>query len=351
MPVDLRTDFVSRPTEAMVAAMMEAARSPPAFGLREDPTVRRLEARAAERIGKEDALFCPTCTQANQIAIHLHCRPGEAFVAEASAHVVRSEAGAASALSGAMPRPVAGTRGAMAPMDVAAAIAAGDAQRSRTALVVVENTHVHSGGAVVPLETMCDIRAIAARAGVPVHLDGARLFNAATALGVDAQALAACADTVAFNLNKGLGAPIGAIFAGPCDLIEEAVRLRQMFGGGWRPAGILAAAGVVALDAMVDRLAEDHANARRLAGAIAAMPGIRIDGPVETNIVLAGVERSGLDAGTLAEALAAEGILVLPVDARTVRLVTHPDVGDAEIAATIAAFAAVLDAASQAARA
>ena len=231
----------------------------------------------------------------------------------------------------------------MVPADISSAIAAGDAQRSRTALVVVENTHVHAGGTVVPLETMRDTFEIASRADVRVHLDGARMFNAAVALQVEPAAIAACADSVAFNLNKGLGAPLGSILARSRTFIDEAVRVRQMFGGGWRPAGILAAAGLVALDTMIERLADDHAHARHLAKSLAALPGIRTEPDrVQTNIVLLELERPDLNAGALVQALAAKGVLALPLGERSVRLVTHPDIGEAQVESAIAAFATVL---------
>ncbi|MDP6568093.1 MAG: GntG family PLP-dependent aldolase [Alphaproteobacteria bacterium] len=338
--IDLRSDFVARPTPEMVAAMARAAELPGGFGPREDATVARLERLAADTLGLADALFCPTCTMANQIAIHLRCRPGEAFVTEAEAHVVTSESAAPAALSGAMPKLVPAKGGALAIAAVEAALTGADAQRARVGLVVMENTHVRSGGTVLGLEHMAAIAELARVAGVPVHLDGARLFNAACALGVAAAELAACADSVACNLNKGLGAPLGAILAGPADFIAEAVRIRQMFGGGWRPAGIPAAAGIVALESMVDRLADDHARARALADGLAALDGIDIDPEtVESNIVLA--RPRGLTPDALAEALAGEGILALPFGP-FLRLVSHHEIDDDAVEETLAAFRAVL---------
>ena len=234
MKIDLRSDFAARPTKAMIEAMVRAAEMPSGFGLREDPTVVRLEALAAEILGKEDALFVPTCMMANQIAIHVCCRPGDVFLTEAEAHVVTSESAAASVLSGAMPRCVAAVNGAFDLDDLVAALKPGDTQRPAAALVLQENTHVRSGGRDVAFEHMQAIAEMARAQGVPVHLDGARIFNAATALGRPASDLAQLAETVSFNLNKGLCAPLGAILAGTSDFVNDAVRVRQMFGGGWR---------------------------------------------------------------------------------------------------------------------
>lgn len=338
--IDLRSDFIARPTPDMVEAMARAALLPCGFGPREDETVSRLEALAAATLGKEDALFVPTCMMANQIAIHLRCRPGDVFVNEGDAHVVTSEAAAASALSGAMPRIIPAVNGALELPALAAALDAGDAQRARPALVVLENTHVRSGGRCVSLGHMHSVGDLAAAKNVPVHLDGARIFNAAAALGCPARDLAAYAETVSFNLNKGLGAPLGAILAGPAGLIAEAVRVRQMFGGGWRPAGIPAAAGIIALETMIDRLVDDHANARRLAGELAAMAGIDADpAATETNIVLARPTTMTPDA--LTAGLARLEVLVLPF-AGGVRLVTHHEITTDAVDTALAAFRTVL---------
>ncbi len=343
MPIDLRSDFVSRPTEAMIEAMVAAAREPPGFGVRDDPVVSRLERLAAEILDKEDALFCPTCTMANQIAIHIHCRPGEVFLTETTAHVITSEAAAAAALSGGMPRLVASVAGHLAVAELEREVSAGDVQRPRTAMILLENTHVRSGGTVVPLEAMQDIHVMAARHDVPVHLDGARIFNAAIALAQPVRVLAQTADTVAFNLNKGLGAPLGAILAGPREAIAAATRIRQMFGGGWRPATIPAAAGIVALRQMINRLADDHANARRLAEGLQGLDGIAVDAKaVETNIVLIDIERDNLDAEALAAALAERDVLALPFGPSRLRCVTHHEITARDVERTIAAFADAL---------
>ncbi len=341
MTIDLRSDIVARPTPAMVEAMVAAAKAPPGFDVREDPIVSALERLAAETVGKEDALFCPTCMMANQIAIHLHCRPGENFVTESSSHVLTSEAAAAASLTGAMARLVDGRLEAAT---VEAAIHSGDALRSRSAMVLVENTHVSSGGRVMAYREMTAITEVATRHAIPVHLDGARLFNAAVALARPAADLAATATTVAFNLNKGLGAPLGALIAGPGELIEEATRVRQMFGGGWRPAGIPAAAGIVALEGMIERLGEDHANARRLAEGLAALDGVSLDpAAVESNIVLVDIDRDELDAETLAGTIAEHEVLVLPQGPRRLRCCTHHEITPGDVDRAVAAFARALD--------
>jgi len=340
MKIDLRSDLTARPTEAMVEAMVRATEMPGGFGLREDPTVARLEALAAEKLGKEDALFVPTCMMANQIAIHVRCRPGDVFLTEAEAHVVTSESAAASALSGAMPRFVGAVNGALDLDDLAAALRPGDAQRAGVALVVQENTHARSGGRVVAFERMEDVSEMARAQGVPVHLDGARIFNAATALGRPASDLAEFADTVSFNLNKGLCAPLGAILAGTTDFVNDAVRVRQMFGGGWRPASIPAAAGIVALQSMVRRLGDDHTQARQLAQELAMIDGIMVDpASTETNIVL--VRPTTTSPSALSASLEKLGVLVLPFGPY-VRLVIHREINENAVEETLNAFRSVL---------
>ena len=346
MTIDFRSDVMSLPTEAMIEAMVAAARSPTGMGMKADPTVCRLEELAADNLGKEDALFCPTCTLCNQIAINIHCRPGEAFVAEAMSHTIVAESGAVAALSGAMAVPVTGTRGIPDPADVDRAVRGGDEQRSRTALIVTENTHVYSGGAVMPVAVMQGIRDVAQRHGLPVHLDGARLFNAAAFLGVSGREIAGYADSVSLSLNKGLAAPLGAILAGERDFIRDGIRLRQMFGGGWRPASIPAAAGIVALETMIDRMADDQRTAKRLAEGLAACPGVEVDvDNVETNIVMAHMDRDRILAGDLIGKLEAADVLVseLSVGSRnTLRWVTHHGIGNAEVDRAIDAVSHIM---------
>lgn len=337
--IDLRSDFLARPTQPMVRAMMEAAERRGGFGLREDPEVQALEALAAELTGKEDALFCPTCTQANQIAIHLACRPGSALVAEENAHVIVSEGGAPAALSGVWCRGVRGQHGVPELAAVEEALAVGDHQRPAAGLLVLENTHVRAGGSVLDVETSHRLAQAARARGVPVHLDGSRIFNAAAALRVPVAALTGCADTVAFSLNKGLAAPLGAILAGRRDLIEEAVRVRQMFGGGWRPAGIPAAAARVALQTMPQRLESDHLLARRLAQDLVAVEGVTLAQPqVWSNLVLLDLHMRLGSAEGFAQRVAGQGVLVLPFGPQRLRLAVHYEVTEREVPRIVAAF-------------
>lgn len=311
--------------------MNAAAEAAPSFGLNEDPIVIELQEEGAVVLGKEAALFCPTATMCNQIAIHIACSPGDGVIAESQSHVFLGESGSLAALSGALAVPVAGERGEMDLALLHGVIQERAVQRSRSALVVIENTHANLGGLVLPLEYCREVYAIATSRAVPVHLDGARLFNAAAALGVPASVLAAPCNSVTISLNKGLGAPMGALLAGSRSFIAEAIHVRQLFGGGWRPAGILAAAALIALRTMAGRLTDDHRHARDLANGLASMPGIAVDpARVETNIVFATLQNSG-DAARFVDRLHAAGILVLPASARmpgTVRFVTHADIDD-----------------------
>lgn len=335
-PVDLRTDFVSRPTPAMIAAMAEAASKPPAFGLRDDPYVNQLETEAARILGKEDSLFCPTCAMANQIAIHIRCRAGESFICDAFSHILLSEGGAAAALSGANAVAVRPKSGLLTAADVAGGLQLGAPGKSRTSLVAIENTHVHSGGRVMAVQPMREISDCASKAGIPVHLDGSRIFNAATSLGVDVKTLTACADSVAVSMNKGLGAPLGAVLAGSKSFIDEAVRVRQMFGGGWRPAGIPAAAALIALQTMPELLAEDHVNARKLASGLMKNPYISVDlDQVQSNIVFVTVK---MGAASAVQFLKSRGILALPLSETTIRMVTYHNIGASDLERTLDAF-------------
>lgn len=343
-PLDLRSDFVSRPTEEMVAAMLAAARRRGGFGLREDPDVAALEAAAARLVGKEDALFVPSCGMANQIAIHLACRPGDALVAEEAAHVITSEAGGPAALSGVMCKGVPGVLGVPDAEALEVALAATDAQRPRARLLVVENTHVRLGGAVIGLADARRLQQAAQRHGVSVHLDGSRVFNAAAALGVDAVEVGNTADTVAFSLNKGLAAPLGGILAGPRDFIAESVRVRQMFGGGWRPAGIPAAAARVALQTMPARLQRDHEVAQALAAALVALEGVRLGQPrVWTNLVLLDIDERLGGAMAMTEALAAQGVRVLPFGTHRLRLAVYYEITMADVPRIVAGFRAAIE--------
>jgi len=334
---DLRSDFLTRPTPAMIEAMREAALARPSFGLREDRFVAALECEAAALLGKEDALFCPTCTQANQIAINLHVNTGEAIAAQSDAHVFTSEAGAYSALSGAVALEVPGVNGEISREQLAAVLKPASGLAPRVGLVVLENTHVRSGGCVLPESQMVQAFELAKRYQIASHLDGARLPNAAVVLGRTLAELSEYADSVALSLNKGLGAPLGAMLAGSRAFVEEAVRIRQRFGGGWRPAAIPAAAARIALQGWQEWIAQDHRQARWLAERLAEIPGVHIDlEQVQSNLLLVGL--GDLDGSTLARRLAEQEVLVLPFARDRIRIAMYRDVTREELEAVISAF-------------
>jgi len=310
----------------------------------EDPTINRLEERSAELMGREAAVYVPTGTMGNQIAIHIHTHPGSEVIADAGAHVFNFEMGAMAALSGAIPRPIETTDGILDPAQVEASIQPPAGYRTPTSLLVLENSHNLAGGRVTPPHLMAELVAVAGRHGLPVHLDGARIYNAAAALGISAAALSSGCDTVMFCLSKGLGAPVGSILAGGADTIAEARRVRKMFGGGMRQAGIIAAAGLVALDEMLPKLAEDNRRAHELAEGLAAVPGIVLDPEtVETNIVFFSLDdTTPMNAAELAGCLAVKGVLCHPLGRDSVRMVTHYHIGDAEVERAIEVTAEVL---------
>ena len=291
----------------------------------EDPTINRLQERTAELMEREAALLVPSGTMANQIAVHLLSRRGSEEIGEANCHIFNFEMGAMAALSGALPRPVETIGGMMEPGQLERAIQPSTGYRTPTSMVALENTHNLAGGRVMRPQRMRELVDVARRHDLPVHLDGARIHNAATALGVPAAKLAAGCDTVMFCLSKGLGAPVGSMLVGDRDTIDQAHRVRKMFGGGMRQAGVIAAAGLVALDEVLPRLAEDHATARRLGELLAEIPGVDLDlETVETNILCFALgDEAGITARELAARLAAEGILVHALGANLVRMVTH----------------------------
>ncbi len=339
--IDLRSDTVTQPTPAMRRAMAEAPVGDDVYG--EDPTVNRLQEVAAALLGKEAALFLPSGTQANQVAVLSHAGRGEEVIVEADSHVFYYEAAGIAALAACQARTVPGRRGAMDLDRVEDAIRADNIHFPRTALICVENTHNRAGGTVLPQEHLAELAGLARRYGVPVHMDGARVFNAAVALGRPVADIVAPVDSVMFCLSKGLAAPVGAVLAGPAAFIERARRHRKLLGGGMRQAGILAAAGLVALDTMVDRLAEDHANARVLAEGLASVDGVRVDlETVQTNMVLFEVVDPAWDAAGLVAALAGAGVLCSAFGPRQVRLVTHCDVSGQAVQAALDRIGRVL---------
>lgn len=329
--IDLRSDTVTQPTEAMRRAMAEAEVGDDVYG--EDPTINLLEERAATLLNREAALLVPTGTMGNQIAIHVHTQPGTEVIAEAQAHVFNFEMGAMAALSGTLARAIPTPDGILDPEEVEATIQPAAGYRTPTSLIVLENSHNLAGGRITPRSRMGELIDVAKRHELPVHLDGARVHNAAAALGISAADLTAGCDTVMFCLSKGLGAPVGSILVGDAAVIEEGRRVRKMFGGGMRQAGVLAAAGLVAFDEVLPRLQEDNANAKRLADHLAQVPAIVLEpDEVETNIVFFSLaEDAPFDARTLAARLNDSGVLVHALDAESIRMVTHYHINTEDI--------------------
>ncbi len=337
--VDLRSDTVTKPTPAMRRAMAEAEVGDDVLG--DDPTVIELERRSAELLGKEAALFVTSGTMGNNLAINVQTRPGNEILCDWDSHSLCYEAGAPSALSGVQTRPYRSRRGIPDVREIESNIHEESLHGAGTTLILVENTHNRQGGAVVPLSVMRELYALSQSRGVRVHLDGARLFNAAIATGIPAREFAAYADSVTFCLSKGLGCPVGSVLCGNQTFIDRARRVRKMFGGGMRQSGILAACGLIALDTMIDRLAVDHANARMLAEGIAGAPGIIVEieavdiEAVQTNMVYIDTESP---AAAVVERLAQRSILCLSTAAHRIRMVTHNDVDGEDIARAIAAI-------------
>jgi threonine aldolase len=333
---DLRSDTLTLPTPEMREAMARAEVGDDVW--EEDPTVKRLEAAAAERLGKEAALFVTSGTQGNLVSILALTRPGQEVLLDADAHVFNYEVAGAATIGGVQMRPLPTARGFLSPQQVRDALRPANIHVPPTGLVCIENTHNRHGGTCCTPEDIAAVAAVAHGAGVPVHLDGARLFNAAVALGRAAREFAAPADSVTFCLSKGLGAPVGSVVCGSRELIGRARRIRKMLGGGMRQAGILAAAGLVALERMVDRLAEDHANARALAAGLATLPGLTVDlDRVQTNIVIVRVARPG-GVEALVSGCAARKVKVHAIGPTAIRCVTHKDVDADDIGRALDAF-------------
>ena len=327
--VDLYSDTVTRPTPAMRRAMADAEVGDEQ--LFEDPTVRRLQDRVADLLGKDAALFLPSGTMANQISIRVHTRPGDELIAHRTAHPIHFESGGIAANAGVQVRPVDGPRGQYDGPTAATAIRPDWRETPRSRVLWVEQTSNLGGGSIWPLARISEVTDVARSHGLATHLDGARLLNAVVASGVDARTYAGAFDSAWIDFTKGLGAPIGACLAGSATFIEEAWRFKQQMGGAMRQAGIVAAAGLYALDHHVDRLADDHTRARRLAEALAELPGVAVDpATVETNIVL--VELTGSRRpDDAAAAFAAWGVRVSSFGPSTLRMVTHLDVDDSGI--------------------
>ena len=339
-PVDLRSDTVTRPTAAMRRAMAEAEVGDDVFG--DDPTVIALEQRVATLAGKEASLFVPSGTMGNQLALHVLTRPSDEVLLEADSHIFLYEGGGMAANSGCLAHPVRGDRGVLPHDALLASLRAEDDHVAHVTLVCAENTHNRAGGAIVPLDRLRALAALARERGLRLHLDGARLWNASVATGVPIAEWAGCADTLMMCFSKGLGAPVGSILAGPASAIREARRARKRWGGGMRQVGILAAACLHALDHHVARLADDHTRARRLAEGFAQAPGVRVT-PPETNIVLADLDPPLPDAKALLAQLEGRGVRMVAFGPRRVRAIAHLDVDDAGVDRAIAAFREVVE--------
>jgi threonine aldolase len=339
--IDLRSDTVTKPTPAMRKAMADAEVGDDVFG--EDPTVNVLQEKVANLLGKEAALFVPSGTMANQLSIKSHTQPGDEVIIEASSHPYNFEGGAGAALSGVQFQCLKGVRGVLDPSQIEEAIRPADHHFAVTRLVCLENTHNRGGGTIYPIEKMAEIYRLAKSKGLLVHLDGARLWNASVATGIKPHEYAQWADSVSVCLSKGMGAPIGSLIAGSKVFIDRVHRFRKMFGGGMRQVGIIAAAGIYALDHHLERLKDDHQNSRRLAVGLKEFKGVSVDPKhVETNIVIFDVMDTGMTGTQVAETMEKEGILIHAFGKTQIRLVTHLDVSSEDIERALKAFEKVL---------
>jgi len=336
--IDLRSDTVTKPTPSMRRAMMEAEVGDDVYG--EDPTVNRLEQRAAELTGKEAALFVPTGTMGNTIAVKIHTEHGQEVICESRAHLLNYELAMMAWFSGCIARPIPTDDGILSWDQIKRELRPLGPHWAPTGLIAIENTHNMAGGTVYPLRAIREICAGAHERGLKVHIDGARVFNASSATGVPVRDIAAPADTIMFCLSKGLGAPVGSMLAGPADAIARGRLYRKRLGGGMRQAGVLAAAGLVALEETPRRLADDHLNAKFLAESLARIRGIQLDATkVVTNILVFNVSGTGLVSGEISSRLKQRGILINGINDREMRAVTHYDVNRAACEQAVQAMA------------
>ncbi len=335
--IDLRSDTVTKPTAAMRKAIFEAEVGDDVFS--EDPTVNALQEKVARLLGKEKAIFVPSGTMGNQLAIKSHTQPGDEVIIEASSHPYNFEGGASAALSGVQFNCLKGIRGVIDASQVEEAIRPEDHHFAVSRLICLENTHNRGGGTIFPIAKIAEISKLAKSRGLLIHLDGARLWNASVASGIKPHEYAQYADSVSVCLSKGLGAPVGSLVTGSAAFIDRVHRFRKMFGGGMRQAGLLAAAGIYALDHHMERLKEDHAHAKHLAHGLRVLKGVELNPDhVETNIVIFDVTRAGKTAPQVAEAMKKQGVLIHPFGKMQVRLVTHLDVSSEEIEKALEAF-------------
>jgi threonine aldolase len=339
MPIDLRSDTITQPTPAMREAMSMAEVGDDVFG--DDPTVAKLETWVADFLGMEAAVFVPSGTMANQLALRIHTQPGDEILIDANAHIYYYESGAPAALAGVMCHPLPGVRGVFTAADLKAALRPADQHFPPARLVCMENTHNRGGGKIWPMDGLGEAAGLAREHGLRLHLDGARLWNASVATGIPEREYAAHFDSVSVCFSKGLGAPIGSALCGTRELMQRARRFRKMYGGGMRQAGMIAAGALYALENHRDRLAVDHANARTLAEGLARLPGLEIDPcSVETNLVFFRV--TTLPAATLVRELELAGVRVLATSADTIRAVTNLMVSPEEIATALETTTRVL---------
>ncbi|KYO64813.1 low-specificity L-threonine aldolase [Thermovenabulum gondwanense] len=332
--IDLRSDTVTLPTPEMREAMYKAEVGDDVYG--EDPTVNRLEEMAAEIMGKEAALFVTSGTQGNQIAVMTHTQPGDEIILEERSHIITYEVGGIGRLSGVQAKTIYGKYGFMSPEDIEASIREENIHYPRTSLICIENTHNRAGGTVMPLNLLKKTKEVAEKYGIPVHMDGARIFNAATYLGVDVKEIAKYADSIMFCLSKGLCAPVGSMLVGTKKFIDKARKFRKMLGGGLRQAGFLAACGIIALEKMTKRLKEDHENARILAEGLAKIPAIALDlNTVQTNIVICDISGLKMNGNEFSKMLLKNGIKVNGSNNSYVRFVTHYGISKEDILYTL----------------
>lgn len=337
---DFRSDTVTRPTKNMRKAMAEAVVGDDVLG--DDPTVNKLESMVAKIMGKEAALYVPSGTMANSITVKAWTNELDEVIVEAKSHIYNMESTHMTFIARVTPRPIHSDRGAMDPEEVERNIRKPSVHIPRTSLICIENTHNAWSGAVVPIENIRAIRKIADEHGIRLHIDGARIFNASHASGIPVKEYAALADSLMFCLSKGLSAPVGSVMVGPQDFIDYARRVRKVLGGGMRQVGILAAAGIVALEEMVDRLKEDHERAKQLAFAIAGLPGIALNPEyIQTNIIIFDFNHPRLSNPEFLSKLKEEGILAL-ASTGPIRFVVHKDIGDKDIDRAISAFNKIL---------
>lgn len=327
--VDLRSDTVTRPVPEMRRAIAEAEVGDDVFG--DDPTVNALEERVAHAFGKESALFVPSGTMGNQVALASLTLPGDEVILDRESHIFNYEVAAAAALYGVQFNPLDGDRGVITCEQISPHVRAANLHCPVTRVIAVENTHNRAGGRVFPIEVLREVKALAERSSLKVHLDGARIANASVATGIPFREYGACADTVSMCFSKGLGAPVGSIVISDTETIQRARKKRKMFGGGMRQAGILAAAAIYALDHHIERLQEDHKNAARLGELIASLDGLELIHPVETNIVVFKLDGSAYTLDGFLSALKSRGILAVPFGPSIVRMVTHLDISPDDI--------------------